>query len=177
MLSFCVGTIKTRNSSVARLPVVPCSRYPPTAESENIATDFVQLILLLDGVFMLNFETLNIEARRMQSTADEAETLYRLQDTTVSHHGIEIEFENDDYPEYYFSEAIRDRLAHDNTLSEVDKMIIQRFHFPGNTFWQDYFFWYATIAHIYLLHAFQMMHTALHTHADNQKCITFIFIF
>ena len=60
--------------------------------------------------------------------------------------GMEIDLE-DDHPEMYLSATMRDRMAHDATLSEHDKMIIQRlacrkFHIPGHTYWQDYWFWF-----------------------------------
>jgi len=53
----------------------------------------------------------------------------------------------DDHPEFYLSPSMTDRLAHDTSLSEHDKMIIQRlacrkFFIPGNSFWGDYIFWY-----------------------------------
>ena len=59
--------------------------------------------------------------------------------------GMEIDLE-DDHPELYLSETIRDRIAHDVNLTERDKSLIQRlacrkFHIPGQTFWQDYWFW------------------------------------
>lgn len=60
--------------------------------------------------------------------------------------GFEVDLE-DDHPELYLSATMCDRMAHDATLSEHDKMVIQRlacrkFHVPGNTFWEDYRFWF-----------------------------------
>lgn len=53
----------------------------------------------------------------------------------------------EDHPEYYLSTLAQSRIKNDASLSEEDKMIIQRlacrkFHIPGKTFWGDYFYWY-----------------------------------
>lgn len=57
-----------------------------------------------------------------------------------------LEEEDDDHPEYYLSKSVQNRIDNDSTLTEEDKMIIQRlacrkFHVPGHTFWQDYIYW------------------------------------
>jgi hypothetical protein len=54
---------------------------------------------------------------------------------------------DDDHPERYMSEQMRYRMKNDETLTKEDKMIIQylamrKFHIPGNSYWQDYFYWY-----------------------------------
>jgi hypothetical protein len=51
-----------------------------------------------------------------------------------------------DHPEYYLDQKCQERMANDASLSDHDKMIIQRlacrkFHIPGNDFWEDYAFW------------------------------------
>lgn len=51
------------------------------------------------------------------------------------------------HPEYYVSQAFLEKMNNDQTLNEHDKMVIQRlacrkFHIPGQTFWQDYIFWF-----------------------------------
>jgi hypothetical protein len=53
----------------------------------------------------------------------------------------------EDHLDYYLSEQKRNELANDNTLSDHDRMIIQylacrKFHIPGNSFWEDYSYWY-----------------------------------
>jgi len=59
--------------------------------------------------------------------------------------GMEDDLEQD-HPEYYLSPQLRERMAHDASLSDHDKMIIQRlacrkFFVPGHAFWEDYIFW------------------------------------
>lgn len=61
--------------------------------------------------------------------------LYRLDST------------NDDHPEMYMSVEVQQRFKNDTTLSDYDRMIIQRlacrrFHIPGNTYWEDYIYWF-----------------------------------
>lgn len=52
-----------------------------------------------------------------------------------------------DHPEYYMSNSFIEKVKNDKTLTEHDIMIIQRlacrkFHIPGQTFWEDYQFWF-----------------------------------
>ena len=65
-------------------------------------------------------------------------------------HDIAQRFEEDNDEQeatYYMSPEARDRLVHDSSLSDYDRMLIQRlacrrFHIPGNNFWEDYLFWF-----------------------------------
>lgn len=58
--------------------------------------------------------------------------------------------EEDEHFEYYISQSMRERMNNDTNLTEEDKRIIQylalrKFHIPGQTFWQDYRYWYVQI--------------------------------
>jgi hypothetical protein len=58
----------------------------------------------------------------------------------------DLALENPEY-RYYMTEYALSRIDTDETLSDDDVMVIQRlacrkFHMPGNTFWQDYIYWY-----------------------------------
>jgi hypothetical protein len=55
----------------------------------------------------------------------------------------------DEHPEYYMPPEVRERIEHDDTMSDLDKMVIQRlacrkFYVPElkHTFWQDYVYWF-----------------------------------
>lgn len=55
-----------------------------------------------------------------------------------------IDIDND----YLMSDAMRERLKTDTSLSDYDKMVIQhlamrKFHIPGNGFWEDYRYWFS----------------------------------
>jgi hypothetical protein len=55
--------------------------------------------------------------------------------------------DDDSHPEYYVSLAFLEKMNNDDTISDHDKMVIQRlacrkFHIPGQTFWQDYSVWF-----------------------------------
>lgn len=48
---------------------------------------------------------------------------------------------------WYMTKSARQRLRNNKLLSEDDKKIVQylamrKFHIPGNSYWQDYFYWY-----------------------------------
>lgn len=69
----------------------------------------------------------------------------------------ENEFLDDEHPEYYLTNSMQDRISHDQTLSEHDKMIIQylamrKFHIPGNSYWEDYRFWYVFLVRLSIHH-------------------------
>lgn len=67
----------------------------------------------------------------------------------IDHERDETEMDEDDY-EYckqYLSPETKERIENDTTLTDYDRMVIQRlalrkWHIPGNTFWEDYFFWF-----------------------------------
>jgi len=53
----------------------------------------------------------------------------------------------DTHPEYFMSEEARNRINFDETLSDYDKMVIQKlamrkFHIPGNSYWEDWSMWF-----------------------------------
>jgi hypothetical protein len=50
-------------------------------------------------------------------------------------------------PEYYMTDSMIDKIQNDSSLTEYDIMVIQRlacrkFHIPGNSFIEDYLFWF-----------------------------------
>jgi hypothetical protein len=74
----------------------------------------------------------------------------------VESHGTEVSYNrflddddesNDEHPEYYMSDSMREKIRKDTTLTADDQRIIQylalrKFHIPGNTFYEDYMYWY-----------------------------------
>jgi hypothetical protein len=78
----------------------------------------------------------------------------------VESHGTEVSYNrflddddhesNDEHPEYYMSDSMREKIRKDTTLTADDQRIIQylalrKFHIPGNTFYEDYMYWYEEI--------------------------------
>jgi hypothetical protein len=90
-------------------------------------------------------------SRKSSSSASSSSTPYQLENNAggaVTKYGkinIQDDFE-DDHPGYYMSERAKNRIDNDTTLTEEDKRIIQylacrKFHIPGKSFWEDYFYW------------------------------------
>jgi hypothetical protein len=103
-----------------------------------------------DGVYKQRQQQQQQQKRNTGSKKDSAK---RRKFSTIYNEDCDDDSDDDYFhiphprPEYYMTESMIDKIQNDSSLTEYDIMVIQRlacrkFHVPGNSFIEDYLFWF-----------------------------------